>query len=200
MYPNRHRLPAPVALQREHRPRRDAAATTALQPQVLPHNTARLLEAKQSTRQRLCSGTIEKASSRFLPRGHRAEYRLSVRHHRQALKQPGPPGHLVAVCAVRQELLAIVVHDLPDDINPVRPRAPGEREKQALSSRSSLDDRCQAQGIEGVTCVGSHVVVSLRQREQCLRDVALCVVPLVFVQAAWNPLARPWHAAPSRPE
>ena len=82
MYPNRRRLSAPVALQREHRPRRDAAATTALRPQVLPHITTRLLETEQSTRQRSCSGTTEQAASRFFPRGHRAEYRLPVGHHR----------------------------------------------------------------------------------------------------------------------
>ena len=109
MYPYRRRLPAPVASQWEHRPRRDAAATTALRPQVLPHITARLLEGKQRTRQRWCSGTMEQGLSRFLPRRHRAEYRLSVRHHRQALQQPGPPRHLVAVRAVRQELPAIVL-------------------------------------------------------------------------------------------
>ena len=94
MYPNRRRRPAPVALQREHRPRRDATATTALRPRVLPHITARL-----------CSGTTEQASSCFFPRGHRAEYVLSFGRHRQALKQLRPPRHLVAVCAIRQELI-----------------------------------------------------------------------------------------------
>ena len=60
----------------------------------------------------------------------------------------------------------MVLHHLPDDINHVQP---GGRENQELSSRPSLDDRCQC---------GSQVVICLRQREQCLRDVDLCVVPL----------------------
>ena len=133
MYLYRRRLPAPVASQRKHRPGRDAAATTALRPQVLPHITARLLEAKQRTRQRSCRGTIQQALSRFLPHGNRAEYWLSVQHHRQAPQQPGPPRHLVAVCDVRQELPARVLYDLLDDINPVPPRASRGRENPALS-------------------------------------------------------------------
>ena len=82
MYPNRRRLPAPVVLMWEHGPRRDAAIIIALRPQVLPHITARFLEPEQSTRQRSCSGTTEQAAPRFIPPGHRAEYRLSVGHHR----------------------------------------------------------------------------------------------------------------------
>ena len=82
MNPNRRLLPVPVALLWEHGPRRDAASITALRPQVLPHITARLLETEQSTRQCACSGTTEQAASRFIPCGHRAEYRLSVGHHR----------------------------------------------------------------------------------------------------------------------
>ena len=82
MNPNRRRLPAPVALLWEHRPRRDAAIITALRPQVLPHITARFVETEQSTRQCACSGTSEHAAPRFIPRGQRAEYRLSVGHHR----------------------------------------------------------------------------------------------------------------------
>ena len=82
MNPNRRCLPAPVALLWEHGPRRDAAIITALPPQVLPHITTRFLETEQSTRERACSGTIEEAAPRFIPRGHRAEYRLSVGHHR----------------------------------------------------------------------------------------------------------------------
>ena len=66
MYPNRRRLPAPVALQREHRPRQDSAATKTLRPQMLQHITARLLEAKQSTPQRSCTGTTEQGLSRLL--------------------------------------------------------------------------------------------------------------------------------------
>ena len=82
MNPNRRHLPAPVALLWEHGQQRDAAIITALQPQVLPHITARLLETEQSTCQRACSGTTEQAAPRFIPRGHQAEYRLSVGHHR----------------------------------------------------------------------------------------------------------------------
>ena len=62
---------------------------------------------------------------RFLPRRHQAEYRPPVRHYRQAPKQPGPPRNFGAVCAMRQELPTVVPQDLPDDINPVLPRAPG---------------------------------------------------------------------------
>ena len=82
MNPNRRRLPAPVALLWEHGPRRDAATITTLRAQVVPHITTRFLETVQSTCQRACSGTIEQATPRFIPRGHRAEYRLSVGHHR----------------------------------------------------------------------------------------------------------------------
>ena len=67
MNPNRRRLPVAVALLWEHGP---------------PHITARFLETEQSTRQCACSGTIEQAAPRFIPRGHRAEYRLSVGQHR----------------------------------------------------------------------------------------------------------------------
>ena len=82
MNPNRRRLSAPVALLCEHGPRRNAPTITTLRPQVLPHITTRFLETEQSTCQRACSGTTEQAAPRFIPRGHRAEYRLSVGHHR----------------------------------------------------------------------------------------------------------------------
>ena len=82
MNPDRRRLHASVALLWEQGPRRDAAIITALRPQVLPHITARFLETEQGTRQRACSGTTEHAAPRFMPRGHRAEYRLPVGHHR----------------------------------------------------------------------------------------------------------------------
>ena len=82
MNPNRRRLSAPVALLWEHGPERDAAIITALRPQVLPHIAARFLETQQSTCQHACSGTTEQAAPRFIARGHRAEYRLSARHHR----------------------------------------------------------------------------------------------------------------------
>ena len=82
MNPNRRRLPAPVALLWEHGPRRNAATITTLRPQVVPHITACFLETEQTTRQRTCCGTTEQATPRFIPRGHRAEYRLSVGHHR----------------------------------------------------------------------------------------------------------------------
>ena len=82
MNPNRRRLSAPVALVWEHRPRRNAATTTTLRPQVLPHITARFLETEQRTCQRACGGTAEQAAPRFLPRRYQAEYRLSVGHHR----------------------------------------------------------------------------------------------------------------------
>ena len=86
MYRSRCRLPAPAAPQREHQPRWDAAAPTALRPHVLPHITARLLVAKQRTRQRACSGTIEQAPSRFFPCGRWADDGLSARHHREGLE------------------------------------------------------------------------------------------------------------------
>ena len=82
MNPNRHRFPASVASLRKHRPRRNAATITTLRPQVLPYIAARVLESEQSTRQRACCGTTEEAAPRFLPRGHRAEYRSPVGHHR----------------------------------------------------------------------------------------------------------------------
>ena len=82
MNPNRRCLSAPVASLWKHRPRRNAATITTLRPQVLPHIAARFLETKQSTCQRACSGTTEQAAPSFIPRGHRAEYRLSVGHHR----------------------------------------------------------------------------------------------------------------------
>ena len=125
MNPNGHRLPAPVASLRKHRPRWNAATITALRPQVLPYIAARVLEPEQSPCQRACCGTAEEAAPRLLPRGHRAEYRLSVGHLRQALKQPGPPRHLGAARAMRQELPTVVPQDLPDDNNPVLLRAPG---------------------------------------------------------------------------
>ena len=200
MHPYRRRLPAPAASQREYRSRRDAAAFTALRPQVMPHITACLLVAKQRSRQRACRGAIEQAWSRFFPCGHRAENWLSARNHREVLQQPGPPHHLEAVQAVRQELPAIALYDLPDGTYSGQPRAPGRRENHAWSSRPSLNNSLQAQGIYSVTGVGSHVVISLGQREQCLRDAALRVFPCpVSVQAAWNPRALPWIAAPSPP-
>ena len=82
MNPNRRRLSAPVALLWEHKPRRNAATITTLRPRVLPHITARLLETEQSTCQRASSGTTEQAAPRFIPRGHRAECRLSIGYHR----------------------------------------------------------------------------------------------------------------------
>ena len=82
MNPSRRRLSAPVALLWEHGPQQNAATITTLRPQVLPHITARFLETEQSTCQRACSGTTKQAAPRFIPRGHRAEYRSSVGHHR----------------------------------------------------------------------------------------------------------------------
>ena len=94
----------------------------------MPYIAARFLETEQSTCQRGCCGTTEQAAPHFLPRRHRAEYLSPVRQHRQALKQPGPPRNFEAACAMRQELPTIVPSDLPDDIDPVSPRAPGRRE------------------------------------------------------------------------
>ena len=82
MNPNRRRFSAPVATLWKHRPRRNVATITTLRPQVLPHIAARFLETEQSTCQRACCGTAEQAASRFIPRGYRAEYRLSVGQHR----------------------------------------------------------------------------------------------------------------------
>ena len=82
MNPNRRRLSAPVALLWEHGPQRNAATITTLRTQVLPHITARFLETQQSTCKRARSGTTEQAAPRCIPRGHRAEYRLSVGQHR----------------------------------------------------------------------------------------------------------------------
>ena len=59
MNPNGHRLPAPVASLRKHRPRWNAATITALRPQVLPYIAARVLEPEQSPCQRACCGTTE---------------------------------------------------------------------------------------------------------------------------------------------
>ena len=81
MNANRRRLPAPVALLWEHGPRRDAATITAVRKQILPHITARLLETEQRICQRACSGRTEQAAPRFIPRGHRAEYRLAAGNH-----------------------------------------------------------------------------------------------------------------------
>ena len=178
MNPNGHRFPAPVASLRKHRPRWNAATITTLRPQVLPYIAARVLEPEQSPCQRACCGTTEEAAPRLLPRGHRAEYRSSVGHLRQALKQPGPPRHLGAARAMRQELPTVVPQDLPDDTNPVLLRAPGGSQNQALPSRPSLNDRLETQGVKGVTGIGSHVVVPLWQREHGLRNLALRVVAL----------------------
>ena len=128
MNPNRRCLPAPVASLRKHRSRRNAATITTLRPQVMPYITTRFLETEQSNCQRACRGTTEQAAPRILPRRHRAEYRSPVGQHRQALKQPGPPRNFGAACALLQELPTILPQDLPDDIDPVSPRAPGGRE------------------------------------------------------------------------
>ena len=100
MSSNRRRFPAPVALLLEHKPRRDAAVITALRPQVLPHIIARFLETEQSACQGARRGTTEQVAPRFIPCGHRAEYRLSVGHSKKrslpcvswrAGSRPSPP-------------------------------------------------------------------------------------------------------------